>query len=111
VLLLVRPGKARSRFRLTVEGRKRGPGGKILKIVEGTPLFLDETEGSVEITAKKSPSSLGRLAAVRGGVRLTVLRSEKFAHLKTLPPNILDHDLTVRLEGKKELTIRLASAK
>ena len=44
-------------------------------------------------------------------MRLTVLRSEKFPRLKTLPPNILDHDLTVRLEGKKELTIRLTSAK
>jgi hypothetical protein len=111
VLLLARPGRARSRFRLTVEGRRRGAGGKLLTIVEGTPLFLEEAEGSVEISGKKSPSSLARLAAVRGGVRLTVLRSEKFPRLKTLPPNILDNDLTVRLEGKKELTIRLTSAK
>jgi hypothetical protein len=111
VFLLARPGRVRSRFRLTVEGRKRGPGGKALTIVEGTPLFLEETEGSVEVAGKKSPSSLARLTAVRGGVRLTVLRNEKFAHLKTLPANILEHDLTVRLEGKKELTIRLTSAK
>jgi len=111
VLLLARPGKARSRFRLTVEGRKRAPGGKALTILEGKPLFLEESEGSVEIVDKKSPASLARLAAVRGGVRLTVLRSEKFPGLKTLPPNILDQDLTVRLEGKKELTIRLMSSK
>jgi hypothetical protein len=31
--------------------------------------------------------------------------------LKTTPPSILDQDLTVRLEGKKELTIRLMSSK
>lgn len=111
VLLLARPGKARSRFRLTVEGRKRAPGGKAMTILEGKPLFLEESEGSVKIVDKKSPASLARLAAVRGGVRLTVLRSEKFPGLKTLPPNILDQDLTVRLEGKKELTIRLMSSK
>jgi len=111
VLLLARPGRVKSRFRLTVEGRKRGPGGKALTIVEGTPLFLEETEGSVEIAGKKSPSSLARLTAIRGGVRLTVLRNEKFPHLKTLPANVLDQDLAVRLEGKKELTIRLSSAK
>jgi hypothetical protein len=111
LLLLVRPGRARSRFRLTVEGRRRGPGVKVMTIVEGKPLFLEEAEGSVRISEKKSPSSLGRLAAIRGGVRLTVLRGEKFPRLKTLPPNILDNDLTVRLAGKKELTIRLASAK
>ena len=111
VLLLIRPGRVRSRFRLTVEGRRRGPGARLLTIVEGRPLFLEEEEGTVQIVGKKSPSSLARLAAVRGGVRLTVLRSEKFPRLKALPPNILDNDLTVRLEGKKELTIRLTSAK
>jgi hypothetical protein len=111
VLLLLRPGKSRSRFRLTVEGRKRAPGAKLLTIVEGAPMFLEEVEGSVVISGKRSPASLARLAAVRGGVRLTVLRSEKFPHLKELPPNILDNDLTVRLEGKKELTIRLTSGK
>jgi hypothetical protein len=111
VLLLARPGRARTRFRLMVEGRRRGAGGRVLTIVEGKPLFLQEAEGSVEISDKKSAASLARLAAVRGGVRLTVLRSEKFPRLKTLPPNILDNDLTVRLEGKKELTIRLTSAK
>jgi hypothetical protein len=111
VLLLVRPGRARSRFRLTVEGRKRGPGAKVQTIVEGKPLFLEEADGTVQVSAKKSPASLARLAAVRGGVRLTVLRSEKFPRLKDLPPNILDKDLTVRLAGRKELTIRLASAK
>jgi hypothetical protein len=111
VLLLVRPGRVRSRFRLTVEGRRRGPGAKVQTIVEGKPLFLEEADGTVQVSAKKSPSSLARLAAVRGGVRLTVLRSEKFPRLKDLPPNILDQDLTVRLGGKKELTIRLASTK
>jgi hypothetical protein len=111
VVLVARPGRVRTRFRLAVEGRKRGPGGKVLTIVEGTPLFLEEAEGSVEISAKKSPASLARLTAIRGGVRLTVLRSEKFPRLKTPPANVLDNDLVVRLAGKKELTIRLASAK
>ncbi len=111
VLLLVRPGRVKSRFRLTVEGRRRGPGVKALTIVEGKPLFLEEADGTVQVSARKSPSSLARLAAVRGGVRLTVLRSERFPRLKTLPPNILDNDLTVRLLDKKELTIRLSSAK
>jgi hypothetical protein len=111
VLLLVRPGRARTRFRLLVEGRRRGPGGKFLTIVEGKPLFLEEAEGSVRISEKKNPASLARLAAVRGGVRLTVLRSERFPRLKALPPNVLDNDITVRLEGRKELTIRLTSKK
>ncbi len=111
VLLLVRPGRARSHFRLTVEGRRRGPGVKVSTIVEGKPLFLEEADGTVRISAKKSAGSLARLAAIRGGVRLSVLRSERFPHLKTLPPNILDNDLTVRLHDKKELTIRLASGK
>jgi hypothetical protein len=111
VLLLARPGKARCRFRLVVEGRKRATGAKASTIVEGQPLFLEELEGSVGVVDRRSPASLARLAAVRGGVRLTVLRSEKFPGLKTLPPSILDQDLTVRLEGKKELTIRLMSSK
>jgi hypothetical protein len=111
VLLLIRPGRVKSRFRLMVEGRRRGAGVKVLTIVEGKPLFLEEAEGTVQISARKTPASLARLAAVRGGVRLTVLRGEKFRGLKTLPPNILDTDLTVRLQDKKELKIRLASAK
>jgi hypothetical protein len=111
VLLLVRPGRARSRFRLTMEGRRRGPGTKALTIVEGKPLFLEEEEGTVRVSAKKTAGSLARLAAVRGGVRLSVLRSERFPGLKAVPPNILDTDLKVRLHDKKELTIRLASAK
>jgi len=110
VILLARPGRPRFRFRLSVEGRKRGPGGKVLTIVEGTPLFLEEAEGSVRISGKKSPASLARLTAVRGGVRLTVLRGESFPRLGVLPPNVLDSDLKVRLKGKKELTIRLANA-
>jgi hypothetical protein len=111
VLLLIRPGRVKSRFRLMVEGRRRGAGVKVLTIVEGKPLFLEEAEGTVQVSPKKTPASLARLAAIRGGVRLTVLRSEKFPRLKTLPPNALDTDLTVRLQDKKELTIRLASAK
>jgi hypothetical protein len=83
----------------------------VLTIVEGTPLFLEEVEGSVQISGKKSPASLARLTAVRGGVRLTVLRGESFPRLGVLPPNVLDSDLKVRLAGKKELTIRLVNVK
>ncbi len=112
VLLLARPGRVRSRFRLAVEGRKRGPGGKVVDDRRGhARSSWRRRKAPWRFPAKKSPASLARLTAVRGGVRLTVLRSEKFARLKTLPAEHPGHDLIVRLEGKKELTIRLASAK
>lgn len=114
VLLIVRlaqPGKARSRFRLVVEGRKRPGAEKVYSIREGEPLFLEEAEGGLQVVRSKSPGTLARLAAVPKGVRLTVLRGECFPRVGILPPNVLDRDLRVRLTGKKDLTVRLASVK
>jgi hypothetical protein len=111
VVLVARPGRIRSRFRLVVEGKKRARGDQVFTLVEGAPLFLDEAAGSVQIARSKSPASLARLTPVRGGVRLTVLRSEKFPPARILPPNVLDHEFKVRIEAKKSLTVTLASVK
>jgi hypothetical protein len=106
-----RPGRIKSRFRLMVEGGKRWRAGRVTAVVEGTPLFLEEAAGEVRVSPQKTAASLARLTAIRGGVRLTVLRAEKFPRVGILPPNILDRDLRVRLEAKKEQTIRLVRVK
>jgi hypothetical protein len=48
--------------------------------------------------------------AIAKGVRMTVLKSERFPRFYDAPLNILDFDFRVRLDldKKKDITVRLA---
>ena len=112
IVLLARRGrKVKVRFRAVLEGRRGSRREKPITISEGTPLFLDLTEGSLHISRAKSEDSLARLVAIPKGIRLTALKPERFVKLRTVPQNVLDAEITIRTEQKKELTVRLASVK
>lgn len=111
ILMAARLRKIRVRFRLVVEGRKSSRQEKAFTIVEGRPLFLDQDEDGVRIADARSAASIARLAAIPDGIRLTVLKPERFVKLRSVPQNVLDFDLRIRTEAKKELTVRLTGAK
>jgi hypothetical protein len=111
VVLAVRLRKAKVRFRLVVEGRRGFKQERTITIVEGVPLFMDESEGGVRIARTKSADTVARLVAIAKGVRMTVLKPERFIKLRNVPQNILDFELRMRTEEKKELAVRLAGVK
>jgi len=112
IVLLARRGrKVKVRFRAVLEGRRGSRREKPITISEGAPLFLDLTEGSLRISRAKSEDSLARLVAIPKGIRLTALKPERFVKLRSVPQNVLDAEITIRTEQKKELTVRLASVK
>jgi hypothetical protein len=109
ILLLVRGlKKAKYRFQL-VTGSKKGD-HPVFKIKEGKPLYLELSEGSVTINPKRNPQSIARLMAIQKGVRMTVLKSERFPKFYDAPLDIRDFDFRVRLDldKKKDVTVRLA---
>jgi hypothetical protein len=42
---------------------------------------------------------------------MTALKPERFVKLRNVPQNILDYELQIRTEEKRELTVRLIGAK
>ena len=109
-LFAIRSRKARFRFHLVVEGQTSEQSQVIYRIVEGRPQYLDEQEGVLAVGPNRSPQSLARLTAIRQGVRMALLRPEKFPRLTEVPVSVLDFDFRVRvdLERKRDLTVRLA---
>jgi Mg-chelatase subunit ChlD len=110
IWLLRRLKKVKYRFQLVV-GSKKGE-APVHKIKEGKPLYLELTEGGPAINPKRSPQSIARLMAIQKGVRMTVLKSERFPKFYDAPLDIRDFDFRVRLDldKKKDVTVRLASA-
>jgi Mg-chelatase subunit ChlD len=109
LVLLVRGlKKVKYRFQL-VTGTKKAD-QPVFKIKEGKPLYLEIIEGGVAVNPKRSPQSIARLMAIAKGVRMTVLKSERFPKFYDAPLNILDFDFRVRLDldKKKDVTVRLA---
>jgi hypothetical protein len=111
VLLARRQRKVKVRFRPVLEGRRGSRQQKSITIAEGVPLFLELSEGGIRIVRAKSEDSLARLAAISKGIRMTVLKPERFVKLRTIPQNVLDAEFKIRTEEKKEFTVRLASVK
>lgn len=111
VLLAVRSRKSKVSFRLVVEGRKAPRRSKAHTIVQGVPLFMDLVEGGVRIADARSEATIARLVAIPKGVRMTALKPERFVKLRNVPQNILDYELQIRTEEKRELTVRLIGAK
>jgi len=111
VLLAGRQRKVKVRFRPVLEGRRGSRQEKSITIAEGAPLFLELSEGGIRFARAKSEDSLARLAAIQKGIRMTVLKPERFVRLRTIPQNVLNAEFKIRTEGKKELTVRLASVK
>ena len=109
ILLLVRRlKKAKYRFQLVTGSKKEDQ--PVHKIKEGKPLYLEIAEGAVIVNPKRNPQSIARLMAIQKGVRMTVLKSERFPKFYDAPLNILDFDFRVRLDldKKKDITVRLA---
>ena len=111
VLLIRRLKKVRYHFRVISGGKKTEQ--PVYKIKEGKPLYLEIEEGGVDVALKRSPQSIARLMAIQKGVRMTVLKSERFPKFYDAPLNILDFDFRVRLDldKKKDITVRLAGEK
>jgi Mg-chelatase subunit ChlD len=109
ILLAVRAGRAKYRFHLVVEGQ---PSEQGYRIVEGKPQYLEQVDGDIRISANRSPQSLARLMAIQKGVRMGLLKPERFPKLTDMPLNVLDFDFRVRidLEKKRDVTVRLSSA-
>jgi Mg-chelatase subunit ChlD len=112
ILLAVRPGKAKYRFRLVVEGQPSDQAQDVYRIAEGIPQYLEEVEGIIRVSPTRSPQSLARLTAIQKGVRMGLLKPERFPKLTDLPLNVLDFDFRVRidLDKKRDVTVRLATA-
>ena len=111
ILLLVRRlKKVKYRFQLVTGAKKADQ--PVHKIKEGKPLYLEIAEGAVIVNPKRNPQSIARLMAIQKGVRMTVLKSERFPKFYDAPLNILDFDFRVRLDldKKKDITVRLARA-
>jgi hypothetical protein len=111
VLLAARLRKHKVSFRLVVEGRRASRRDKTNTIVEGVPLFMDLAEGGVRIARAKSEATIARLVAIPKGVRMTVIKPERFVKLRNMPQNVLDYEMRIRTEEKKELTVRLTGTK
>ena len=112
VVLAVRAGKAKYRFRLVVEGQPPGQGKDVYRIVEGKPQYLEQVDGDIRVSPTRGPGSLARLTAIQKGVRMGLLKPEKFPKLTDMPLNVLDFDFRVRvdLDKKQDVTVRLSSA-
>jgi len=112
ILLFSRLKKVKHRFRLVVVKGKAATEttGQIYKIVEGKPLYLESVESEVLVNPKRNPDSIARLMAIQKGVRMTVLKPERFPKLYDAPLDIRDFDFLVRLdlEKRKDVTVRLA---
>jgi len=109
ILLLVRRlKKVKYRFQLIAGAKKADQ--PVYKIKEGKPLYLELAEGEVGINPKRNPQSIARLMAIQKGVRMTVLKSERFPKFYDAPLDIRDFDFRVRLDldKKKDITVRLA---
>ena len=108
LLLIRRLKKFKHRFQLITGAKKADQ--PIYKIKEGKPLYLEIAEGEVTINPKRTPQSIARLMAIKKGVRLTVLKSERFPKFQDAPLDIRDFDFRVRvdLDKKKDVTVRLA---
>jgi hypothetical protein len=111
VLLAARSHRSKISFRLVVEGRRAARQDRMNTIVEGVPLFMDLDEGGVRIARAKSEATIARLVAIPKGVRMTVIKPERFVKLRNVPQNVLNYELRIRTEEKKELTVRLTGAK
>jgi Mg-chelatase subunit ChlD len=110
IFLISRLIKVKYRFRVVVGTKKGDKPERIHKIKEGKPLYLGLAEDSVNVNPKRNPDSIARLMAIQKGVRMTVLKSERFPKLYDAPLDILDFDFRVRLDldKKKDITVRLA---
>ena len=107
LFLIRRLKKVKYRFQLITGAKKADQ--PIYKIKEGKPLYLDLAEGAVTVNPKRNPQSIARLMAIQKGVRMTVLKSERFPKFYDAPLDIRDFDFRVRLDldKKKDLTVRL----
>ncbi|UCF97133.1 MAG: VWA domain-containing protein [Spirochaetaceae bacterium] len=110
VLLARRLKKVKYRFQLVTGTKKEEKAAPVYRIKEGKPLYLEVVEGAVAVNPKRTPESIARLMAIQKGVRLTVLKSERFPKFSDAPLDILDFDFRVRLDldKKKDITVRLA---
>jgi hypothetical protein len=110
ILLVSRLKKVKYRFRVVVGTKKGDKPEQIHKIKEGKPLYLELAEGSVNVNPKRNPDCIARLMAIQKGVRMTVLKSERFPKFLDAPLDVLDFDFRVRLDldEKKDITVRLA---
>ncbi|MBN1835267.1 MAG: VWA domain-containing protein [Spirochaetales bacterium] len=116
VLIIVLVGRARKpryRFRLMAEGQAAEQAQEVYKAVEGKPLYLNEVEGTVTVARNRSPQSIARLVAIPKGVRMGLLKPERFPKLTDVPLNVLDFDFRVRvdLDKRRDVTVRLASVR
>jgi hypothetical protein len=108
VFLIRRLKKVKYRFQL-IAGAKKAEKPSY-KIKEGKLLYLELSEEEVTVSSKRSPQSIARLMAIQKGIRMTVLKSERFPKFSDAPLDIRDYDFRVRLDldKKKDVTVRLA---
>ncbi|HEC62025.1 MAG TPA: VWA domain-containing protein [bacterium] len=113
VLILVLPSlfKAKLKFRLVVEGRKSD--SPVYTLVEGKPLFLAEEkpedssqEERLYITGNRSPACLARLVLFQKGMRMMLLRSDRFPKLRDVPRDVMGFSFVVRTESRKDMTVQ-----
>jgi len=111
LLLVLRSGKPKFRFRLVVDGQPAGKGQDVYRVKEGKPLYLNEEEGTVTVSPGRTAQSIARLVAIPKGVRMGLLKPERFPKLTDVPLNVLDFDFRVRvdLDKRRDVTVRLAS--
>ena len=108
LFLIRRLKKVKYRFQLITGAKKADQ--PIYKIKEGKPLYLEIAEGEMTVNPKRNPQSIARLMAIQKGVRMTVLKSERFPKFYDAPLDIRDFDFRVRLDldKKRDVTVRLA---
>jgi hypothetical protein len=109
ILLAVR-GKA-LKFRLIVEEHPLGKGKDEFTVRKGKENFLKETMDIFDIVPKKTRKSIAKLVLTDSGLRMTILKEERFPDFVGIPKNVLGNKFTVRTEKGDDCTIRFVKTK
>ncbi len=112
VLLILRAvgGKA-LKYRLIVEEHPLGKGKDEYIAKKGKDYYLKETLDIFDIVLKKTRKCLAKLALTDAGLRMTIIKEDRFPNFIGIPDNIIGSKFIARTEKGDDFNIRFVKIK
>lgn len=98
-------------FRLIVEEHPLGKGKDQFIVRKGKDKYLKETMDIFNIVPEKTRKSIAKLVLTDSGLKMTILKEDRFPDFIGIPKNVLGSKFTVRTEKGDDCTIRFVKIK
>ena len=110
VVLRAIQGKA-LKFRLIVEEHPLGKGKDEFTAKKGKDMYIRETLDIFGIVPKKTRKCIAKLALTGSGLRMTIIKEDRFPDFIGIPENVLGSKIIVRTEKGEDFNIRFIEIK